>query len=218
VTFGAFFLIGMRVSNRARDVTVPDLRGLSTEDAKTALAEAGLELRLDQRRADSSVPADHVIEQEPQAGSTLRRQRAVRVQVSDGKQDPVVPSVVGQIARTAEIILAGEKIEVAGRVEIASNEHAPGIVVAQDPPASGQASKVTLLVNRGEVGGGFVMPDVIGAIGGRAVDVLRRRGFRVTVAEEVLYPGIPSGVVVKQTPQAGFQIRAGEPVVLEISR
>jgi hypothetical protein len=218
VTAGTFFLVGMRLANRARDVTVPDLSGLSTDEAKATLAAAGLEMRLDQRRGHPSIPVNHVAGQEPQAGSTLRRQRAVRVHVSDGKLEPVVPSVVGQIARTAEIILAGEKIGVGEHAEIVSSDYTTGVVVAQDPPAMGQASTVSLLVNRGDAGVGFVMPDVVGAIAGRAIDVLRRKGFRVTVAAEVPYPGIPSGVVVKQTPQAGFQIGAGEPVVLEVSR
>jgi beta-lactam-binding protein with PASTA domain len=62
------------------------------------------------------------------------------------------------------------------------------------------------------------MPDVIGTLGLRTVDILRRRGFRVTVTAEVPYPGLPPGVIVRQTPQAGFQIGYGDPVQLEISR
>ena len=34
LTFGAFFLTGMRVANRAREVTVPDLRGQAMADAE----------------------------------------------------------------------------------------------------------------------------------------------------------------------------------------
>jgi beta-lactam-binding protein with PASTA domain len=62
------------------------------------------------------------------------------------------------------------------------------------------------------------MPDVIGAQGARVVDILRRRGFRVTVGAQVPYPGLPAGIVVRQTPQAGFQIGYGDAVVLEISQ
>jgi beta-lactam-binding protein with PASTA domain len=218
VTFGTFFLTGMRVANRARDVRVPDLQGLPLVEATQASRSAGLELRIEARRADGTVPRDHVIAQEPEPGSTLRRQRAVRVRVSDGQQAPVVPVVVGQNERTAEMVLSQEKIEVGGRVEIRTNAYATGVVVAQDPAGSQQAAKVTLLVNRGESGAGFVMPDVIGAQGARVVDVLRRRGFRVTVGAQVPYPGLPAGIVVRQTPQAGFQIGYGDAVVLEISQ
>lgn len=218
VTFGTFFLTGMRVANRARDVRVPDLSGLTLVEATQTSRAAGLDLRVESRRPDATVPQDHILLQEPEAGSTLRRQRTIRVRVSDGQQAPIVPVVVGQNERTAEMVLSDEKIEVGERVEIRTNAYATGVVVAQDPAPSQQSARVALLVNRGESGAGFVMPDVIGAQGARVVDVLRQRGFRVTVGAEVPYPGLPAGVVIRQTPQAGFQIDYGDAIVLEVSQ
>jgi beta-lactam-binding protein with PASTA domain len=126
--------------------------------------------------------------------------------------------VVGQAERTAEVVLAQTNLEIAGRVEIATDAYPAGTVVAQNPPATGRASKVALLVNRGRTGQTYVMPDLIGTPGARVVELLRRRGFRVTVSAEVPYPGIPGGVIVRQTPQAGYQVADGEPVLVEISR
>src|SRR5262245_23750442 len=77
VTFGAFFLTAMRVTTRAREVAVPDIRGRSMTDATTILTEAGLIVTVDQRRADPKVAADHVMSQDPAPGTVLRRQRAV---------------------------------------------------------------------------------------------------------------------------------------------
>jgi beta-lactam-binding protein with PASTA domain len=34
----------------------------------------------------------------------------------------------------------------------------------------------------------------------------------------VPYPGLQPGVVIRQSPQAGFQIGSGEPVTIEVSR
>ena len=42
-----------------------------------------------------------------------------------------------------------------------------------------RAARVSLLVNRGERGATYVMPDLIGVNGDRAADLLRTRGFRV---------------------------------------
>lgn len=218
ITFGTFFMTGMRVANKAREVAVPDLRGMALAEATDASGRAGLVLRLDARRPDGTVPKDHVLAQDPEPGTILRRQRAIRIRVSDGQQDPVVPVVVGQNERTAELVLSQEQIDVGIKSEIRTNVYATGMVVAQDPPGSQQASKIALLVNRGEGGTGYVMPDVIGALGDRVVDILRRRGFRVTIGAAVPYPGLPAGIVIRQTPQAGFQIGYGESVVLEVSR
>lgn len=219
VTFGAFFLASMRVASKAREVKVPDLRGQPIERARTALDAAGLALRVDpNRRPDPKVPADHVLTQDPEPGTILRRQRAVRVRVSDGQREPVVPAVTGQAERSAEITLAKEQISVAGRAEIRSADYDLGTVVAQSPPPKNRAASVSLLINRGESGPSFVTPDVIGAPGGLAVSLLRVKGFRASVVADVPYPGIPAGIVVRQTPSAGFRIAPGEPIALEVSR
>jgi eukaryotic-like serine/threonine-protein kinase len=218
ITFGTFFLTGMRVANRAREVRVPNLQGMSLSDANRSLADVGLALKVESRKPDPKVAADHVLAQDPDPGTVLRRQRVIRVRVSDGQKDPPVPSVVGMAERTAELVLAQEKIDIGARAEIRSASYTPGMIIGQDPPAKARTASVTLLVNRADEGVGFVMPDVIGTVASRVVDVLRRRGFRVTVSGEVPYPGIPAGIVVRQTPQAGFQVGAGDTVALEVSR
>jgi serine/threonine-protein kinase len=209
-TYATFFLASMRVATRAREVTVPDVSRQSVERATATLAAAGLAIRIDPlARPDPDVPADHVLSQEPAAGTTLRRQRS----------EPEIPGIIGQAERAAEIALLEQGIEIAARAEVRSGDYTTGAVMAQDPPAGVRAPGVSLLVNRGEGGRTFVMPDVIGTVGAQAVSALRARGFRVAITGEVAYPGIPRGIVVRQTPQAGFQIAAeGSPISLEVSR
>ena len=77
---------------------------------------------------------------------------------------------------------------------------------------------MALLVNRGERGLSYVMPDLIGVNGDRAADILRERGFRVAVVGSMPYPGVAAGIVIRQSPQGGFQIGPGEPISLEVSR
>jgi len=218
VTFGVFFLTGMRVANHAREVSVPNLSGESLDEANRMLTRVGLVLKVDQRRADPKVPADRIISQDPESGTVLRRQRAVRVRVSEGTRDPVMPAVVGQAERTAEINLAQNGVEVANRVTVRTASAPAGVIIAQDPPAKGRGAKLSLLVNEGEGDQTYVMPDVVGTPAGRVIDILRRHGLRVTIGAEPSYPGLPSGVVVNQTPQAGATIADGGAVVLEVTR
>ena len=62
------------------------------------------------------------------------------------------------------------------------------------------------------------MPDLIGVNGDRAAEILRGRGFRVAVVGSNPYPGVAAGIVLRQSPQGGFQIAPGEPISLEVSR
>ena len=102
--------------------------------------------------------------------------------------------------------------------EIRSADYASGAVVAQTPDPKTRAAEVALLINRGERGLTYVMPDLIGVNGDRAAAFLRARGFRAAVVGEHPYPGVSPGIVLRQSPQAGFQISPGETISLEISR
>lgn len=209
----------MRIAIKAREVAVPDVRGQAVEAATQTLAAVGLTVVLDPvRRPDAVVPADHVWSQEPEAGAVIRRQRPVRIRVSDGMQAAPVPSVTGESERSAQILLAQDRITIERTADIYTAEYAPGVVVAQDPPAKSLAPGVSLLVNRGEGGVTYVMPDLIGTSGSQVAEILRRRLFRVTIVGELPYPDLPAGTVVRQSPQAGFQLGPGDPITLEISR
>ena len=218
-TYIVFLFASMRIAIKAREVTVPDVHGKRVEDATATLESMGLTVLLDPlRRFDSQVPANHVLAQEPVAGSVIRRQRPVRIRVSDGVQATEVPSLSGESERTAQILLTQNNVKLVYTSQIQSGEYPQGVVVAQDPPAKSRGSNVSLLLNRGEAGITYVMPDLIGTSGARVAEILRRRLFRVSIVGEVPYPGLPSGTVVRQSPQAGFQLAPGDPITLEISR
>jgi serine/threonine-protein kinase len=209
----------MRIALRAREVTVPDLRGRSVADATAILTDIGLTLKVDEaRRLDPKIPADHIILQEPARELTTRRQRSVRVWLSSGPRVVTIPQLTGETERTAQIRLQADGLAVVGLGEIRSNEYPADAVVAQTPPPQSRGTEVALLVNRGERSSTYVMPDLIGVSGDRAAELLRSRGFRVAVVGEQPYPGVPAGIVLRQTPQAGFQIAPGEPISLEVSR
>lgn len=220
-TYVLFAIAGMRIALKTREVTVPDLQGKSVNEASTLLAEADLDLQVEEgRRLDPKIPAGHILSQEPQAGLNTRRDRSVRVWVSAGPRTTVIPALVGESARVAELRLRQDGLEMAALAEIRSSEaqYARDTVVAQTPPPKSTGTRVALLVNRGERGETYVMPDLIGVNGDRAADVLRSAGFRIAVVGDHPYPGVPSGIVLRQSPQAGFEIARGDTISLEVSR
>jgi serine/threonine-protein kinase len=219
LTYVLFAAASMRVALRTREVVVPALAGKPLNDATTLLADAGLTLKVEEvRRVDAKVPAGQIISQDPQAGASTRRERSVKVWVSSGPRSTVVPPLLGESERTAQLRLQQDGVELGGIAEIRSGDYQADAIVAQTPAPKSIASRVALLVNRGERGATYVMPDLIGVNGDRAADLLRVRGFRVAVVGDHPYPGVPAGVVLRQGPLAGFQIAPGEPISLEVSR
>jgi len=218
-TYLVFAVGSMRYALRSREVQVPDLTNRTTADASEIISGLGLGLKVDDMtRIDQKIPAGRVLTQDPAAGSTARRQRTVRVWLSAGPRAAMVPEVVGDNERVAEATLSGGGIAVAAISEIRSQDYPDDAVVAQQPPANAAAGSVALLVNRADRGVTYVMPDLIGVNGDRAAEVLRKRGFRAAVVGSAPYPGLVGGIVLRQSPQAGFQIVPGEPISLEVSR
>jgi beta-lactam-binding protein with PASTA domain len=219
LTYVLFAAASMRIALKTREVVVPTLAGKPLNEATIMLADAGLKLKVEEvRRTDAKIPAGQIIAQDPQAGGRTRRERSVKVWVSSGPRSTVVPALLGESERTAQMRLQQEGVELSGTAEIKSGEYQADAIVAQTPPAKSIAARVALLVNRGERGATYVMPDLIGVNGDRAADLLRVRAFRVAVVGDHPYPGVPAGVVLRQSPQAGFQIAPGEPISLEVSR
>lgn len=218
-TFFVFAGIAIRVAVRARQVTMPDLVGKSLADATTIASGLDLQLRVDEaRRPDAKVPAGFVLAQDPVAGQTVRRERSVRVFVSAGAKIARAPSLLGETQRSAEIRVAQEGLMIGTVSEIRSALYPPDVVVAQDPPPTTQTAEVRLLVNRGEDRATYVMPDLIGLNGDRAADLMRIRGFRVSITSQSAASAIPPGVVVRQTPAGGYQVHPGDAIALEVSR
>lgn len=219
LTYFVFAFASMRVAFRTRDVIVPSLNGKTVNEARALLADDGLNLKVEETpRVDPVVPAGHIISQDPQAGARTRRERGVKVWVSAGPRATIIPALLGESERTAQLLAQQDGLQVESIAQIQSADYAAGAVVAQNPPAKSSGSKVTLLVNQGEQGTSYVMPDLIGVNGDRAADLLRTRGFRVSVVGDHPYPGVPAGIVLRQSPQGGFQVAPGDPISLEVSR
>ncbi len=218
-TFVVSAALSMRWALRARDVQVPDLTNQTAADAMTSASSLGLAVKVDEtRRIDPKIPAGRVMGQDPPAKTLTRQQRTVRIWLSAGAHAAIVPSLEGQTERAAQLRLAQDGLELGTTAEIRSENIAADVVVAQDPPARTPGFRVALLVNRTEQAANFVMPDLIGVNGDRATAVLRDYGFRASVVGTLPYPGVAAGIIVRQSPQAGFQIAPGEPISIEVSR
>ena len=209
-TYVVFAVTAMRVALKVREVQVPDLRNHTVAEATAVVTDEGLVLNVDDRvRLDPKVPSGRIALQDPAPGATTRRQRSARV--------TTIPALTGETERSAELRLREDGLAIVALSEVRSSEYASGTVIAQEPAAASHGTEVALLVNRGEQISGYVMPDLIGVAGKSAVDLLRTHGFRVSIVGEIPYPGIPAGIVLRQSPTAGFQIAAGEPISLEVS-
>ncbi len=150
-TYILFAAASMRIALRTREVSVPDLTNRSANEATAIVSDLGLALRVDDtRRPDPKIGAGRVLAQDPPAGAVARRQRTIKVWLSAGQRASIVPALIGETERTAQLRLAQDGLTVATVSEIRSAGFPQDVVIAQAPPAKSTGSRVSLLVNRGE--------------------------------------------------------------------
>ncbi|MEH3034148.1 MAG: Stk1 family PASTA domain-containing Ser/Thr kinase [Aeromicrobium erythreum] len=137
------------VSTGPEAVPVPDVGGLTYDEAKDAIEKAGLKVKKDER--PSSEEKDTVINTNPVAGTRLDPGSTVTVIVSQGQS--TVPNVVGQSVDDARDALeeAGLKVKV---VNDASSSAPADQVTAQSQPggttvARGTTIEITVSTNDG---------------------------------------------------------------------
>ncbi len=218
-TAGLSALATMRAVLESQEVIVPNLTGQRVAKANLMVAQAGLLLRIAGRRYDSRVPRDHVGEQEPAPGASLKANRSVRVWLSLGPRRLEVPDVEGGSLRAARLALNQAQVPLGRVVEV----HYPApeeTVVMQRPPA-GQTNDIgpgiCLLVSRGPGGQDHLMPDLIGRRGPAVLQSLESAGWKTSVRYRT-YPGVAAGIVLRQRPASGHRIGPRASVALEISK
>lgn len=218
-TYGLFAIGGFQLALKTREVIVPNLTGLTPQEAQLALADIALGAKIDpSRRIHPTIEPGLVVSQEPNPSLTTRRRRNVRLWLSSGLTPSSIPVLIGASETSARKRLEENAFALNYLSEIKSKRFQTDAIVAQTPSTKDRGQNVSLLINRGERERTYVMPDLIGVNGSIAEEILRTSGFRVTVVGEHPYANVPPGIVLRQSPQAGFQIAPGESISLEVSQ
>ncbi len=204
----------------ASEVTVPDVRGLSEEDAGSTLAAARLGLMIEARRPHETVAPGLVAYQDPLPGASTRRQRMVKVVISSGESMGSMPSVVGRSRREAVVELKSAHVAIGQTVQV-SAQAAPDTVLAQAPAAGTpvhEGSRVDLLVSLGPRARAWVMPDFRGRPAEAARELIAQAGLRVAQERTTYEPGVAPGFVRAQDPPPGTRVFREAAVSLTVSR
>ena len=189
---------------------VPPLAGKDVATATKALADLELAVAEQQvQEYSQTVAKGLVITTAPGPGTKLRKDTAVRLVVSKGKEPLDVPNVTGKKQDEATKALAGFTVVIDQQF---SDQVDKGVVISQTPDhgTADRGSTITLTVSKGpDV---VVVPDVTGMSENDARAELEGLGLTVKVSR---FPHGPSRVV-SQDPQGGTTVKRGSSVRLYV--
>jgi eukaryotic-like serine/threonine-protein kinase len=212
IAAGAYLLPSL-FESQPEQVQVPDLIGLTEEEARAEIGNANLAVGQVDFRESEDVRANRVIEQTPNRDQFADRGSAVDLVISSGKPLVEVPFVVGRPRNAAAAALRSANLEVT-MTERESDEPV-GRVLSTDPPGGDTVPEGTL-VTVFYSDGPEEVPGVVGLLRPEAEQIIRDAGFEPFVTEST-DTRQPRGTVIDQRPEGGSEAPEGSTVTIVVS-
>src|SRR4051812_4296937 len=185
--------ITLQLSKGPERHAVPDVRNMTVDKAKAALAGAHLTYAGSTRQFSTEIDRGRVISTTPDIGSPQPRETGVTLIVSKGPKPVIVPDVTGEPAdqATAELEALGLHVNATQKFDEKVEE---GKVISTSPASGFRAHEgdtVAIVVSKGPHL--FPVPDVSGKHIDEAIKIIEEAGFHADARQ--IFPFGPDKVV-----------------------
>ena len=210
----------LNITNPA-EVQVPNLVGLSKEEAQQETENAKLKFEVASEEYNKDVPEGYVISQDPKYidNYSVKEGETIRVVISKGQEKTTVPKVVGMTLEEAQKALeeANLKAEV---VEETSKTVEAGYVISQEVEAEEEAfagDTIKIHVSTGTGIKEVTVQSVVGQSEANAKSTLTGLGLKVNVAYEE-DTSKDDGVVLRQSIDGGKTVEEGTTITITVNK
>ena len=202
-----------------KQVDVPDVRGMTEDEARDELNDKNLGMRVSGREASDEYDEGEIISQDPGDGEKVDEHTTIEVVVSTGPETKMVkvPNVVDAKEADAEKEIEDAGLIVKKEFE-ASDDVDAGRVISVSPDAGTEVeegSEVTIVVSTGPETKMVAVPKLVGREAADAEAALTSAGLVGSVTEQ--YSDEPAGQVISQSPLEGEQVEEGSTVSYVVS-
>jgi eukaryotic-like serine/threonine-protein kinase len=203
------------IGGSTQQVTVPDVRGISLADARSALEAEGLTLGEQTEKSDKNIAQGDVIDQSPESDNRIDEGSAVNVVVSTGVEETTVPTLVGLSLDQARQALDRADLELGDTTQKPSDQDRNTVIKVS--PNEGETVPAGSRVDVTYASGNNKVPDVSGDSEGDARRRLEQQGFTVPSSQEEESADAEPGTVLRTSPSAGETVRLGSTVTLVVA-
>ena len=217
----AFNFVLMPLYINARNIVViPDLEGLTLEEANQLSKSEGIEVVVADTIFTNDLNPNIVLEQFPSSGKEVKLGRSIKVKITQFNQKIVVPSLSGKTLRAAEIQLDQEGIELDSIYYSFSSKYPKGIVSWQSPTENDSIRKgfgVRIEVSNGLAPNDLVdVPDFQGIFLNEALKIIQEKGFFEGKIQYIENKKFLPNTVLNQSPKEGTKVSQGSKINLVI--
>ena len=161
--FGILYVSGI-IGGGGKEVTVPDVKGMSYSEAKEVLEAKGLKIeKADEPIASQKIEKGKIVSQTPSKNSKVKKGRTVRVILSAGNTELKVPDLKGLSYKEAKTLLSEMGLQISKGDEVDSDSVTEGLIASQYPSAKTKVDKgdiITVNISKGKKDA--VIPKLVG--------------------------------------------------------
>ncbi len=205
------------------EVKVPDLKGMTYEEAKLVLQEEGLNIDKEEEAvASEEIEEGHIVSQSPISGMKVKKGRTITVILSAGNIEIKAPDLSGKTYEEAKELLKAMGLEIVKGESVNSDEFKKNEIADQFPKPGTELEKgdiITVNISKGEGEGivpklvdkEFTDEDAINAI-------LESHGYELGSISYEETRSNPPGIIISQNPAAGETAKKGTKIDIVISK
>lgn len=203
-------------------IEVPDLKGLTFDEAKEQLNAKGLGIKNAGTVASDQYDEGQIVSQTPDALTKAEANTTVEVTLSSGKGEVSVPPVTGMDETTAYNTLTNSGFTPVKDYAY-SADVAQGNVIEQSPNAGSLAKSgdnVKIVISRGEEQAeatSVAVPGVTGLTEDAARSAIQNVGLAVGNVSSAYSDSVASGQIISQSPVVDTAVDAGTAVDFVVS-
>jgi serine/threonine-protein kinase len=202
-------------------VIVPNLVGRDVVSALEILTGLKLNTKVSSSEYSQQFPKNHVIFQEPEAGSEIKSDRDVRIIISKGAKTILMPNLVNLSEQQARMIIEENGLTRGHMSHTYKGSVEPAHVILQYPPSGTmitRGTKVDILISSGPQPIAYVMPELTGHSLDRAMLMIENANLTVGKIRSRSDIRKRRNSVIGQDPPAGYGVNVNDPVNLVINR
>lgn len=207
-------------SDSAQKVTVENVAGMTTEEAKTALSQKGLSnVKVSEQQSDT-ISAGKVISTDPEADTEVEKDAEITLIVSSGTSTVQVPSVASMTVSKAKSTLAAEGFNAVEGSKVYSDTVKAGLVAYSNPKGGAQASKgatITLYISKGPKQTTTTVPDLMGMTKAQAKEALTAKKLVLGSVSTAYSDNVSKNRVCVQSKAEGTEVKSGSTVDITLS-
>ncbi len=203
-------VVSFRSFISVKEVEVPELAGLSPDDARAALGRRGLEFEVQGSEYSATVPQGLITSQSPASGQPVKQRETVQVVISRGPEGQSMPNILGKTIQEAGMILSKDELGITKVISVHSPSVPPGLIIAQTPqPDRDTGSPISVIVSAGPADVSYYCPDFRGMSPDEAGKLANSVGVNLA------FTGVGNSVA-SQNPSPGARIEKGQNIELDL--